>query len=83
MNHVYQQVEQQDQGKKKSLWIPTQVKCRLLISIGLNVDIFKNLDIFLNEFPAYFGKCKNFVFDVSQNMLEIHSKICNQNVEMT
>ena len=45
---------------------PTQVKSRLL-----------NYAIFLNEFPAYFGKCQNLIYDISQNMLEIHSKICH------
>ena len=45
---------------------PTQVKCQLL-----------NYDIFLNEFPAYFGKCQNLIYDISQNMLEFHSKICH------
>ena len=48
---------------KALVYGPTQVKCRLL-----------NYDIFLNEFPAYFGKCQNIIFDISQNMLEIHSK---------
>ena len=31
-------------------------------------------DILLNEFPAYFGKCYKLSSDISQNMLEIHSK---------
>ena len=33
---------------------PTQVKCQLL-----------NHDIFLNEFPTYFGKCPNLIYDIS------------------
>ena len=46
---------------------PTQVKCRHL-----------NYDIFLKEFLAYFGKCKNFIYDISQKpRKEIQSKICH------
>ena len=44
---------------------PHQVKCRLL-----------NYDIFLKEFLTYFGKCHKLIYDISQNLLEIHSKIC-------
>ena len=29
-----------------------------------------NYDIFLNEFPAYFWKYQNLIYDISQNMLE-------------
>ena len=47
------------------------VKCWLL-----------NYDIFLNGFSANFGKCQKLSSDTSQNMLEIHSKIChNSNFE--
>ena len=35
-----------------------------------------NYDIFLNEIPTYFGKCHKLSYDISQNVLEIHSKIC-------
>ena len=38
---------------------PPKVKCRLVA-------------IFLNGFPAYFGKCCNLNYSISQNMLEIH-----------
>ena len=44
---------------------PTQSKCR----------IQNYYDISLNEFPAYFGKCQNLIFDISQNLQKIHSKI--------
>ena len=38
---------------------------------------FQHFDyIFLNEFPAYFGKRQTQSSYISQNMLEIHSKIC-------
>ena len=31
----------------------------------------------MNEFVAYFGKCNELSSDLTQNMLEIHSKICH------
>ena len=40
-----------------------------------------NYGIFLNGFSANFGKCQKLSSDTSQNMLEIHSKICHNNFE--
>ena len=39
------------------------------------MSTLKLYDIFLNEFPLYIGKCHKSSSDISQNMLEIHSKI--------
>ena len=48
----------------------------LLRPTSSQMSTFKLQHFFLNEFPAYFGKCWNLSYSISQNMLEIHSKKC-------
>ena len=48
---------------------------RNIVPFNSRSNIQQFYDIILKEFPAYFRKCQNLIYDISQFMLKIHSKI--------